>query len=135
LDLQRALQRAKLSDWLGKRVFHEISEVSRHLFNTYMLLERHQDFVEGWTEHSSIGNEQKVTAAVAKHLKDLVQLQMTEIITDDGSVLCEFDGAVIGKLDGQAVLVFVEARRCIKAEHLESVIKRMLSMQYHCKSS
>jgi len=103
LDLQRALQRAKLSDWLGKRVFHEISEVSRHLFNTYMLLERHQDFVEGWTEHSSIGNEQKVTAAVAKHLKDLVQLQMTEIITDDGSVLCEFDGAVIGKLDGKAL--------------------------------
>ena len=89
-----------------------------------MLLERHQDSVEGWTEHSSIGNEQKVTAAVAKHLKDLVQLQMTEIITDDGSVLCEFDGAVMGKLDGQAVVVFVEARHCIKAEHLDSCDKK-----------
>ena len=121
LDLQRALQQAGLSDWLGKRVFHEIGEVSRHLSNTSVLLERHQDL---WTKHSSIGSEQKVTAAVAKHLKDSVQLQITEIIRDDGSVLSEFDGAVLGKLDAQALLVFVEARYCIKAEHLDSVIKK-----------
>lgn len=120
LDLQRALQQAKLSDWLGKRVFHETSEVSRHLSNTSVLLERRQDL---WTKHSNTRNEQKVTAAVAKHLKNSVQLQITEIIRDDGSVLGEFDGAVIGKMDSQAVLVFVEAKDCITAEQLESVIK------------
>ena len=124
LDLQRALQQVKLSDWLGKRVFHEIGEISRHSSNTSVLLDRHQVIVEGWTKHSNIGKEQEVTAAVAKHLKDSVQLQITQIIRDDGSILCEFDGAVMGKLDAQAVLVFVEAKHCISAEHLDSVIKK-----------
>lgn len=124
LDLQQALQQASLSHWLGKRVFHEIGEISRHLSNTAVLLERHQVFVDGWTKHSNKDTEQEVTAAVVKHLKDSVQLQITQIIRDDGTVLCEFDGAVMGKLDTQAVLVFVEAKHCIKAEHLDSETRK-----------
>ncbi len=61
---------------------------------------------------------------MAKHLKDSVQLQITEIIRDDGLVLCEYDGAVMGKLDAQAVVVFVEAKHCIKAGRLNPVIQK-----------
>ena len=69
------------------------------------------------------GVEQKVTAAVLKHLKDSVQLQVTEIVRDDGSVLCDWDGVVQSKLNDQAVLVFVEAKHSVKTEDLDSVLR------------
>ena len=67
-----------------QRGVSRIGEVSRHLSNTSVLLERHQVPVDGWTKHSNIGTEQEVTAAVVKHLTDSVQLQITQIIRDDG---------------------------------------------------
>ncbi len=51
LDLQRALQQADLSDWLGKRVFHEIGKISRCLSNTSVLFIAPSKFVDQALKH------------------------------------------------------------------------------------
>jgi len=121
LDLQKALLQAGHSDWLGKRLFHELSEISRHLSNTAVLLEQNSSFVNGWAKHADTSTEKEVTAAVIKYLKDAVTLEITEIIKPDGSVLCEWNGVLKSTAIDQQVLVFVEAKHCVKAEHLEKV--------------
>jgi hypothetical protein len=76
LDLQKALLQAGHSDWLGKRLFHELSEISRHLSNTAVLLEQNLSFVNGWAKHADTSTEKEVTAAVIKYLKDAVTLEI-----------------------------------------------------------
>ena len=123
LDLQDALKKAKLSHWLGKRVFHKVNEISRQLSNTAVLLQRH-DLVSACTTNFAKGLEQEVAAAVLMYLKNSVPLDITQIVTEDGSILCEWDGAMQGVLNDQAVLVFVEAKHCVKTEHLEPEMKK-----------
>ena len=125
LDLQKTLKQAGHAEWLGKRVFHELSEIDRHLSNTSSLLSQQAVFISGWTKHHDTGTEQEVTAAVIKHLGDsAVAFEITQIVNNDGSILCEWDGVVQGLLDGKEVLVFVEAKHCVKAEHLEKETKK-----------
>lgn len=125
LDLQKTLKQAGHAEWLGKRVFHELSEIDRHLSNSSSLLSQQAVFISGWTKHHDTGTEQEVTAAVIKHLGDsAVAFEITQIVNNDGSILCEWDGVVQGLLDGKEVLVFVEAKHCVKAEHLEKETKK-----------
>ena len=125
LDLQKTLKQAGHAEWLGKRVFHELSEIDRHLSNTSSLLSQQAVFISGWTKHHDTGTEQEVTAAVIKHLGDsAVAFEITQIVNNDGSILCEWDGVVQGLLDGKEMLVFVEAKHCVKAEHLEKETKK-----------
>lgn len=120
LDLQTTLKQAGHAEWLGKRVFHDSSEIDRRLSNTALMLSQQAALISGWTKHHDTGIEQEVTAAVVKHLGDsAVPLETTHMLNNDGSILCEWEGVVRGMVDGKEVLVFVEAKHCIKAEHLE----------------
>lgn len=124
-DLHYTLEQAGHIEWLGKRVFHELGEVDRRLSNTALLLSQQAVLMGGWTKHHDTGTEQEVTAAVVKHLGDsAVPLEITQIVNSDGSILCEWDGVVQGMLADKEVLVFIEAKHCIKAEHLEKETKK-----------
>ena len=95
-------------------------EIDRRLSNTALMLSQQAALISGWTKHHDTGIEQEVTAAVVKHLGDsAVPLETTHMLNNDGSILCEWEGVVRGMVDGKEVLVFVEAKHCIKAEHLE----------------
>lgn len=85
-----------------------------------MLLDCYEAFMDTQVNHSHTGIERRGSAAV-KHLLNSVQLQITEIIRDNGSVLCGRDEVVQGKLSDQAVLV--KAKDCVTTEHLDSVVK------------
>lgn len=125
LDLQKTLKQAGHTEWLGKRVFHEMGEIDRHLSNASSLLSQQAVCISGRTKHHDTGTEQEVTAAVIKHLGDSsVPFEITQIVNNDGSILCEWDGVVQGMLEAKEVLVFVEAKHCIKADHLEKEIKK-----------
>lgn len=74
LDLQKALLQAGHSDWLDKRLFHELGDITRHLSNTAVLLEQNLSIMNGWTEHADTSTEKEVIAAVIRYLKDAVTL-------------------------------------------------------------
>lgn len=123
LDLQKTLKQTGHAEWLGTRVSHEMGKIDRRLSNASLLLSQQASVISGWTKHHDTGTEQEVTAAVMKHLgESSVQLEITQIVNNDGSTLCEWDGVVQGMLEAKEVLVFVEAKHCIKAEHLEKEI-------------